>query len=438
LGADRTFGRGRIEVQASVGEALRRKAAEHEMRIGYGGMRAAAAVTRRARTCAGTLRAHVQTARFVDPGDAAAARADFLDVEHRNTNRQAFVVAADEEIGREVRDPILQHARFRGRPAHVEADEILRVEPRGEHARTDDAGGRPRLEHLDALRLRRRNVAQAAARLHDQQLARERAGAQSLVEILDIPAHARADVGVRHGRGRAFVFAIFARDVVRGRDEQLRIGGEQDLAHPVLVIDVRVRVQKDDRNRLDTGGDEVDGQRRRTGLIERLPDRTVVQHALGHLEHAVAGDQRHVFAEEQIERIGPVDAPDFVDVAEPFGRDQRGLRALAFEDRIDGDGRTVDDELRRRRRRPRALDRGEDAVGEIFRRTQRFAERHGARRDVHDGHIGERPADVDRDAAACDHASVSAAVRSADAASRGPSGSRPKRVSISFKIDVVS
>ena len=109
-----------------------------------------------------------------------------------------------------------------------------------------------------------------------------------------------------------------------------------------------------------------------------------------------------------------------------------------FDGGVDRDGRTVDDELRRRRRRPRALDRGEDAVGEIFRRTQRFAERHGARRDVHDGHIGERPADVDRDAAACDHASVSAAVRSADAASRGPSGSRPKRVSISFKIDVVS
>ena len=119
----------RVEVQlhAPTEKALHREATEYEMRVGHGGLFAARAITRRARTCAGAFRSHAQAAGFVDPRNAAAAGADFLDVDDRNADDQTFVVAADEIVRRKVRAAVLQHAGLRRRAAHVEADQIARM-----------------------------------------------------------------------------------------------------------------------------------------------------------------------------------------------------------------------------------------------------------------------------------------------------------------------
>ena len=47
--------------------------------------------------------------------------------------------------------------------------------------------------------------------------------------------------------------------------------------------------------------------------------------------------------EEQVERLDAVAATDRVDVAKARGGQQRRLRALALEHRVDGDGRAVQD-----------------------------------------------------------------------------------------------
>ena len=88
----------------------------------------------------------------------------------------------------------------------------------------------------------------------------------------------------------------------------------------------------------------------------RQHDLAVVADALRHFEDAVARNERNVLAEEEVERIGPVDAADFVDVAEAFGRDQRRACAFAFQDRVDRDGRPVDQKRNIVRRDARLLD----------------------------------------------------------------------------------
>src|SRR2546427_582942 len=65
-----------------------------EIRVGDGGLRAAATIADRPRLGACALRADLQGADIVDPGDAAPARADFDDVDHRHHHRVAARVTA--------------------------------------------------------------------------------------------------------------------------------------------------------------------------------------------------------------------------------------------------------------------------------------------------------------------------------------------------------
>ena len=110
LFANGTLRGGHIETHAAAEEPVCREIAEDEVGIGHRGLLAAVSVTRRARGCARTLRADVQAARVVDRRDAAAARTDFLDVEHRNADRQSFVVAADEVVAGKFGDAPLENA----------------------------------------------------------------------------------------------------------------------------------------------------------------------------------------------------------------------------------------------------------------------------------------------------------------------------------------
>ena len=72
-----------------------------------------------------------------------------------------------------------------------------------------------------------------------------------------------------------------------------------------------------------------------------LPMRSVTSNRSG------ARDQRLVAAVVQVERIGPVAARDLQHVAEALGGDQRGLGALALDQRVDDQRGAVIDEARR-------------------------------------------------------------------------------------------
>ena len=84
LGGDainRPLGRGGVELARAAEEIRRVEIAEHEVGVGDGGGLAALAVAGRPRHRAGALRADMQDAASIDPGDRAAASADRGDIE---------------------------------------------------------------------------------------------------------------------------------------------------------------------------------------------------------------------------------------------------------------------------------------------------------------------------------------------------------------------
>ena len=77
------FHRRHVRRDGAADEALRVNAAGQQVGVGGGGGDAAATISHRARLRPGALRADMQTAGGVDPGDAAAAVADLDDVDDR-------------------------------------------------------------------------------------------------------------------------------------------------------------------------------------------------------------------------------------------------------------------------------------------------------------------------------------------------------------------
>ena len=74
--------------------------------------------------------------------------------------------------------------------------------------------------------------------------------------------------------------------------------------------------------------------------------------------------------EEQIVSFRAIAATDDVDVARTLGDDQRRLRALALDQRVDGDGRAVDQFIDGVGRKPALADAVEDALRQLVRRGE--------------------------------------------------------------------
>ena len=212
--AQRFFRGASIQAHFATEKALGREPAEDNVRIRDRRFAAAASVARRPGFRAGAARTDVQTAAFIEPRDAAAAGAHFDDVENGNTHREPFVVAADEVIRRQARLAAPNDAGFGGRSAHIERDRGVEIEQFAERHRADHAPGRSRFHHLNALAPRHVDVGQAAVGLHDHEIAAKFVIAQPSFEITQVLAYFRSDVGVGRDSRSAFVFAIFARQLV--------------------------------------------------------------------------------------------------------------------------------------------------------------------------------------------------------------------------------
>src|SRR5262249_51940783 len=77
-------------------------------------------------------------------------------------------------------------------------------------------------------------------------------------------------------------------------------------------------------------------------LVERPEYVATRAEALGHLEAKAAPDQRFRPAVEDVVHAVEVPAPDLEDVAETFGREERGARARPLEEGVDPDRGAVD------------------------------------------------------------------------------------------------
>ena len=104
------------------------------------GRHTALAVARRPGHGAGALRADLEAAAGVDAGDAAAAGADGLDVDHRRAQR----VALDFLEVRAPRLPAIDRGDVAAGAAHVEGDEVAVARREAEEGAADDAAHRAR------------------------------------------------------------------------------------------------------------------------------------------------------------------------------------------------------------------------------------------------------------------------------------------------------
>ena len=165
------------------------------------------------------------------------------------------------------------------------------------------------------------------------------------LEILDIAADPRSDVGIEDGRRGALVFAIFAQDFVGKRT----IDGGSFLAQqcPRLHFMLRIGpgVNETDGDRFDIRFAHATGCFPDAGELQGNDDFARRIQPLDEFEGEVA---RHIgFRPLEMEIVGlrTAAAADPVDVAHALRGEQGGARPRALDRRIDGDCRAVDESV---------------------------------------------------------------------------------------------
>ncbi len=350
--ADRA-GRGvNVEVELAAEERFGAEPAEHEVRVGDRRLLAAAAVRGWSRLGAGADRADAQRAARVDPGDRAAAGADLGQLDDRRADR---VARATRRAGARLRDrpdvvllgdlrrPAADEPDLGRRAAHVERDRVGQPELAGEVAGRDDPGGGPRLDDEHRSLAGALEGQHAAAALHHQQLGLDPAAAQPFLDRAEVLLDDRLDPGVDHDGAGPVVLAELRDDVGRQRDRHVRALLAQDRPDPILVDGVGVGVQQADRDRLDAEPGERPGDRPDRVLVERDEHVAVPVEPLRDPEAQRPRDERDRLGELDVVQRRPDLAADLEDVAEALGRDQRGPRDLALDDRVGRHGRAMDD-----------------------------------------------------------------------------------------------
>ena len=83
----------------------------------------------------------MQSAALVEPGDAAAARTDLENIDHRHLHRQGALITADQSKARRQRMAVIDDAGLGGGAAHVEGDGLAKPHGVAERLGADDTGG---------------------------------------------------------------------------------------------------------------------------------------------------------------------------------------------------------------------------------------------------------------------------------------------------------
>ena len=311
-------------------QELRIQAPEHDVGIGDGRALAAMAVARGPRPRAGAVRADVQQAAGIEPGNAAAARADGMHVECRGLERAAIDHAAVAEL----RLAVLHEANIGTGAAHVERDDVGMAATRRHVDRAADAAAGPRKQRIDGALARLAGRHDAATRTHDERRRRNGQPRYRGLERAEIIARRRHQVGVDHGGTQALVFAEFRQHV--GRDRH--VAGGPTLAQPggdgALVRRIGVGVQQANRDCFHALRQQAVDRRVQAVGVEGGDYSAVRRDALDNLLAQLARHQRRGLGHERIKRVRPSLACDFEQVAEPRRGDQARQRAFAFEQRI--------------------------------------------------------------------------------------------------------
>jgi hypothetical protein len=163
---DRRVRRGSIELHRAAGEVVRVEVAEHELRVGHGRNRAAAAIADRPGKRACALRPDRHRPRLgTHLHQASAARADRLDV-HLRQEVLVLVSVRDERIRRSA---AVDDRHVERSSAHVGRDHVRFAHGGTEEHRRRDTGHRTGIEREQRCFSGARNRHRPAAALRDLQ-----------------------------------------------------------------------------------------------------------------------------------------------------------------------------------------------------------------------------------------------------------------------------
>ena len=228
------------------------------------------------------------------------------------------------------------------RAAHVESDDPVEAGEARHLDRADDASGGTREDRVLALEQVR--VGEPARRLHELQAHAAGAAVEVALDLPDVAAQDRRQVGVDHRRVAARHELHERRNLVRRRDLG-EADRPRDLRDHPLVLREPVTVHQHDRD----GADARLVSRAQVALdarfVERAHDFAARAHALVGLDHALVKQARQLDAAH--EELRPVLVGDGERVGEALRDHQRGAFALALEERVGRDRRPHLDRLDR-------------------------------------------------------------------------------------------
>ncbi len=143
MGRNRALRRRRIEMKFAADEEFRIEPTQRHIGIGHRRQAAAVGITGGAGIGAGALRPDFKQTAFIDPSDAAAARADLDEIQRRRRD-QPF---AGLETGHDARLAVLDDASLGRRPTHVEGDDSQLIGHAPDIRRAKHPRRRPGFDH---------------------------------------------------------------------------------------------------------------------------------------------------------------------------------------------------------------------------------------------------------------------------------------------------
>ena len=353
----------------------------------------------------------LQAARAVYPGDAAAARGHFGDVDGRHAQHVAGAAqqavtgvhaAADLVLGRQQHLAALDDGRLGGGATHVEADQLGLAEAGAHLGRADHARGRPRLDAVHGLARGQLDRHQPTVGLHHGHWGVYAGAAQLGDQALEVALDHRPDVAIDDGGAGALVLARFGQQLARQGDVESGQLGAERVADALLVGGIGVGVQQGDRH----GGDARLPHRGHRPLyvtgVERREHAAAGIDTLAHLQAQAPLHQRRRLAVGEVVEPRRAQPRDLQHVAEALGGDQRHRRALALQDGVGGDREAVHDLGHAGGRQvqlgQRVSKAAQHATSVVVRRARHLD--HGGPAALGQGDdVGKGPADVDPDAA---------------------------------------
>ena len=310
------------------------------------------AIAGRARVGTRAFRADMQDPTLVHPGDAAAASAQGMDIDHRRRNLPPCL----ELLVGNVRHPVLDQRDVRAGAAHVEGDQLveatcrpIRLRPLQQLPDVRRCAHPSRRARQDGPHRHPAGVGyrgHSTVGLHDQHVIQLRVRFEPLAKVREIAAEHRADVGVDHRGAEAVEFLYLWNHLVGEGGVHVGEALPDDFRRPLLVGGIEVREQEADGQGFRPFADQVLQALHQRGLVQRAYHLTVGPYALRDAHPQVAGRQRLHHLHPQVVAVLLQPFPHLQQVAEAVGGEQANGGALALHQRIGSDGRPVNHQVR--------------------------------------------------------------------------------------------